>query len=97
MRPFVESIEDLKANREEIIAEIKEQAETNDMGFVKKVMKQIMELVTASNYGDLDYDIYETIEHSISDVQRMTESTPSVDMGEINRRNALANLPSSMR
>jgi len=95
MRPFVENIEDLKANREEIIEAIKDAAETEDMGIVKSVMQQVVNIVTASNYSSLDIDIYETIEMAVKDVKNAGVSI--IDMGEINRANARKNLPSSMR
>ena len=95
MKPFVENIEDLKANREEIIEAIKVAAETEDIVIVKNVMQQVVNIVTASNYSDLDIDIYETIEMAVKDVKSTRVSI--IDMGEINRANARKNFPSSMR
>ena len=102
MRPFVESIQDLKENRIEIIEEIKSQltldykvAITDKI--VVAVMKRVAMLVTASNYIELDYDIYETIERSIEDEIRSADFDGVVDMGEINRENAKKNAPSSLR
>ncbi len=95
MKTFVENIEDLKANREEIIEVIKEMAETENMSVVKSVMQQVVNIVTASNYSSLDIDIYETIEMAVKDVKSAKINT--IDMGAVNRRNAMKNLPSSMR
>ena len=95
MRPYVENIEDLKANREEIIESIKAEAETEDMSIVKAVMNQIVAIVTSSNYESLDWDIYTTIEEAVKIVK--SPKINVIDMGEINRRNAMANRPSSMR
>ena len=95
MRPFVENIEDLKANREEIIEAIKDAAETEDMNIVKSVMQQVVNIVTASNYESLDIDIYETIERAVKDVK--SKKISMVDISEVNRANAMKNLPSSMK
>jgi hypothetical protein len=95
MKPFIENIEDLKANREEIIEAIKDAAETEDMSIVKSVMQQVVNIITASNYESLDIDIYETIEMAVKDVKSTKISI--LDMSDINRTNAMKNLPSSMR
>lgn len=95
MRPYVETIEDLKANREEIIEAIMTEAETEDMSIVKAVMNQMVAIVTSSNYASLDWDVYTTIEEAVKAVK--SERINVVDMGEINRKNAMANRPSSMR
>jgi hypothetical protein len=95
MRPFVENIEDLKANREEIIEAIKLFAETKDMNLVSKIMAQLVNIVTASNYQALDIDIYESIEMAVKDV--MSKKIDIIDMCEVNKANMIKNLPSSMR
>lgn len=95
MKPFVENIEDLKANREEIIEAIKDAAETEDMNIVKSVMQQVVNIVTASNYGSLDIDIYETIERAVRDVK--SKKISLIDISEVNRANSMKNLPSSMK
>jgi hypothetical protein len=99
MRPFVDSIQDLKDNREEIISEIKktlgyENQEATEVR-VTEVMKQVAHIVTASNYKELDYDVYETIEQAVKVTSVFSEIM--VDMGSINRADAMANLPSSLR
>lgn len=96
MKPFVENIQDLKDNRDEIIDQIKIEAETEDMTIIKKVMQQVINIVTASNYERLDIDIYETIAMAVKDVMS-TQGLRVADIGEINRANAVKNLPSSMR
>ena len=95
MKPVIENIEDLKANREEIIEAIKNEAETEDMLLLKKIMQQIINIVTASNYSRLDVDIYETIEMAVKDIK--SPKSLILDAGAINRENAMKNLPSSMR
>ncbi len=96
MKPFIENIQDLKDNREEIIGMIKIEAETEDMVIVKKIMQQVVNIVTSSNYSDLDIDVYETIEMAVKDV-KSTKTLRIADISEINRINAMNNLPSSMR
>lgn len=96
---YISTIQELKDNRDEIIETIKSQLvcfdETVTPQRVKEVMVQISHLVTASNYQDLDMDIWETIDESIEATQRKTELP--IDMGSINRANAMNNLPSSLR
>ena len=94
MKPFVENIEDLKANREEIIEAIKMYDEVNDNNVVM-VMQQVTNIVTASNYAEMDIDIYDTIEMAVKDVTSTKVNT--IDISEINRDNAAKNLLSSMR
>ena len=96
MKTFVENIQDLKDNREEIIGMIKIEAETEDMVIVKKIMQQVVNIVTSSNYSDLDIDVYETIEMAVKDV-KSTKTLRIADISEINRANTVKNLPSSMR
>ena len=96
MKPFIENIEDLRDNRVEIIDIIKCEAETKDMVIVKAVMQQLINIVTATNYADLDIDIYETIEMAVKDI-KSTKSLKVTDISEINKTNAMRNLPSSIR
>lgn len=96
MKSFVENIQDLKDNRDEIIDMIKGEAETEDMIIVKAIMNQLINIVTSSDYINLDIDIYETIEMAIKDV-KSAKSLKIADISEINRTNVMKNLPSSMR
>ena len=96
MKTFVENIQDLKDNRDEIIDMIKIESGTNDINIIAKIMKQVVNIVTASNYAELDADIYETIGMAVKDVMS-TQGLRVADISEINRINAMNNLPSSMR
>ena len=96
MKSFVENIQDLKDNRDEIIDIIRGEAETEDMIIVEKIMNQLINIVTSSDYISLDIDIYETIEMAVKDV-KSAKSLKIADVSEINRINAMKNLPSSMR
>lgn len=97
----IETVEDLRFQREEIIEMI--QIEDEEIS-VKDVMKQMLSIVYSSNYSTMkgvNYQITidELVEMSIKNVNRMTESNKytSIDNGEINRENSKNNLPSSMR
>ena len=96
MKPFVENIQDLKDNRDEIIDIIKGEAETEDMIIVKAIMNQLINIVTSSDYINLDIDIYETIEMAVKDI-KSTKTLKVADISEINRTNTMRNMPSSMR
>ncbi len=88
---YLENIEDCKYQREYIISII------NKNGCdVKKVMNQIIAMISASNYSELDLTTLDTVLIACDDVKRMT-GTPVIDNGAINKENAMKNLPSSLR
>ena len=83
---IIDSIEDLKFQRELIMAEI-----PADLG-LKLVMAQILAIVTASNFLELDLMRDDLIEIAINDVVRKSNSIHSPDMGAIFRENAIKNM-----
>jgi hypothetical protein len=97
MKSFVNNIEDLKANREEIIDQIMVEAETTDMNFVKSVMSQVVSIVTSSNYDSLDMDIYETIERAVADVRGMSNDTTYAKLIDACEAAKMNQRPISMR
>ena len=88
---ILETIEDCKFQRDSIIAIINE-----NKCDVVLAMKQVAAIVTSSNYSEMDLTMEETVEKACKDSKRMTGKSV-IDMGSINRENAMKNLPSSLR
>lgn len=88
---IIESVEDLKFQREKIISLINEEKED-----VKKVMTQMLKIVTASNFSNLDETTEDLVYRAIDDVKSFPKE-PVIDMGAINLENAIKNRPSSLR
>ena len=87
---ILETIEDCKFQRDAIIAII-----NKNKCDVVLAMKQVAAIVTSSNYSEMDLTMEETVEKACSDVKRMGNTV--IDMGSINKENAIKNLPSSLR
>jgi hypothetical protein len=88
---YLENIEDCKFQRDFIISII------NESGCdVKKVMTQIIAMISASNYSEMELTTEDTVIRACDDVNRM-KGTPVIDNGAINKENAIKNLPSSLR
>ena len=87
---IVETIEDLKFQREYILSLIPSNLD------VKKVMNHIVLIISASNFTDMEFTTTELVERACNDVSKMSNS-PIIDMGSINKENAMKNLPSSLR
>lgn len=79
----------LKEQKEYIISQIKIEGSEQ----IKEVMTQMLNIVTASNFDEMDTD--ELVYRAIQDVNRHAVHT--IDMGEVNRENAKQNAPSSLR
>ena len=90
---YPESIQDLKDSSIEIIKDI--ETYNTDCCFVKNVMNQVAQIVTASNYQEMDIDIYETIEIAVSDINNKI----SVDVFSLisDNESSKKQFPSSIR
>ena len=93
----IETIEDLKFQREEIIEAILTE---NEKANLSKVMTQMISIVSSRNWEQMaqDNDRDDLVYMAMNDV-RVSELSPSnvIDNGVMNRENAINNLPSSMR
>ena len=97
MQNFIENIQDLKDNREDIIDQIKVESEIEDMEFVKQVMQQMVHIVTSSNYKELDYDVYDLVYHSVVNVKNRIDMSSFQKIQELREESLKNQLPSSMR
>jgi hypothetical protein len=95
----INTLEALKENRELVIAEIKENLGYYDLKDSREnlvtIMSKLAAMVTASNYTSLEWTITESIQECIETT--IASLGNSIDMGSVNRENALNNLPSSLR
>ncbi len=95
----INTLEALKENRELVIAEIKENLGYYDLKDSREnlvtIMSKLAAMVTASNYTSLEWTITESIQECIETTIESLGN--SIDMGSVNRENALNNLPSSLR
>jgi hypothetical protein len=84
-------IQDLKNNKLAIIERINEIADTSKMA---QIMQGMLNLVQG-NANDANCPI--ALVDEVVELLGYEKKMPNIDIAEINRRNAMQNLPSSMR
>ena len=87
------TLQDLKDNRNEIIATINETANASKKAEIMKAMMNLVngDMADSDNVVDLVAEVVEMNKEWQKDSKWIN------NLGEINRANAMANLPSSMR
>jgi len=86
------TLQDLKNNRIEIIARIEKIADVSKINEIMTGMVRIVE----GGMNDTNSPV-ELVNEIVELLGYEKNKTTSIDMGEINRANAMKNLPSSMR
>jgi len=96
MNPFINTIEELKENREVIIDQIKIELGCDDMTLVKKAMNMIV-CWLGNTMTQQQWSIYDAIEEAVKVTSTSIDMTVFARTQEMHRKGAMNQRPSSMR